>query len=65
MGANEPEWLTCNEVAAIFRVDTATAARWGAIWEKGEKDNKVRVHRTPGGRLRFNHDDIRALQSGR
>lgn len=49
-----PEILTCGEVAALFRVDTKTVARWAAR-------GLLPSFKTPGGHRRFRADDIRVF----
>lgn len=47
------ELLTPKEVAAMFRVDAKTVARWAA-------NGKLKSLKTPGGHHRFYADDVRA-----
>jgi excisionase family DNA binding protein len=46
--------LTTGDVAALYRVDAKSVARW-------VKNGKLTAVRTPGGRLRFREAEIRAL----
>jgi excisionase family DNA binding protein len=50
-------YLTSAEVAAAFRVDMKTVARW-------TKAGKLTATRTPGGHLRFRQAEIEALLNG-
>lgn len=43
--------MTPGEVAALFRVDTKSVARWG----------RLAAVRTPGGHRRYKREDVRAL----
>lgn len=52
-----PEMLTPAEVAAAFRVDPKTVARWAIA-------GKLRSVRTIGGHRRFYADEVRALLRG-
>jgi excisionase family DNA binding protein len=49
--------LTPGEVAALFRVDPKTVARWGAAGRIGSV-------RTPGGHRRYRESEVRALLEG-
>jgi excisionase family DNA binding protein len=50
--------MTSGEVAAVFRVNRKTVARWA-------QDGKiVTCFRTPGGHRRFREADVRALVNG-
>ena len=49
--------LTPGEVAALFRVDPKTVARWAG-------DGRIGSIRTPGGHRRFRESEIRALLEG-
>ena len=46
--------MTAREVAALFRVDPKSVARWA-------RQGKLTAIRTPGGQLRFRRADVRAL----
>lgn len=46
--------LTPGEVAAMFRVDPKTVARWAAA-------GRIARIRTPGGHSRYRESEIRAL----
>jgi excisionase family DNA binding protein len=46
--------MTSGEVAAVFRVDRKTVARWA-------RESKIACFRTPGGHRRFREVDVRAL----
>lgn len=54
----EDRLLTPREVAALFRVDPKTVARWAVAGRLG------RV-RTPGGHGRYRESEVRALLQGR
>ena len=54
MPAPDDELLTPREVAAIFRVDTKTVARWAAT-------GKLTSRRTLGGHRRFSKDEVYRL----
>lgn len=46
--------MTTNEVAALFRVDHKTVARWAA-------GGRISSIKTPGGQHRFRESEVRAL----
>jgi excisionase family DNA binding protein len=46
--------LSPGEVAALFRVDPKTVARWA-------QQGRLKSFRTPGGHRRFKRSDIMAL----
>jgi excisionase family DNA binding protein len=48
--------MTPREVAAMFRVDSKTVARWA-------KAGKLKCVRTPGGHRRYKVSEIQALIS--
>jgi excisionase family DNA binding protein len=48
---------TAAEVAAFFRVDPKTVAKWAA-------SGRIKCIRTPGGRPRYRESDVRALLNG-
>jgi excisionase family DNA binding protein len=48
------QWLTPAEVAAMFRVNTKTVARWA-------QEGKLRAARTPGGHRRFSAHEMRVI----
>jgi len=52
---DDDKMLTPGEVAALFRVDPKTVARWA-------KAGKLRSARTPGGHRRFYESEVRALR---
>lgn len=54
---NSDPLLTTDEVASLFRVDTATVNRWAA-------GGRIGGIRTPGGHRRFRESEIRALLGG-
>jgi excisionase family DNA binding protein len=54
---DEDRLLTPGEVAAIFRVDAKTVARWA-------QTGRIRSIRTPGGQRRFRQDEVDALLTG-
>lgn len=62
MAGNDPEYLTTHEVAALFRVSQDTVTKWARRWEM---EKTVKIVRTPGGHMRFRHDDIRKIQGQR
>jgi excisionase family DNA binding protein len=49
--------MTAAEVAAVFRVDTKSVARWALR-------GKLPFFRTPGGHMRFRQADVSALLNG-
>lgn len=49
--------MTCGEVAAIFRVNAKTVARWA-------KAGKLTSIRTPGGHRRYLKSEVEALLRG-
>lgn len=49
-----PEALTPAEVAALFRVDGKTVARWA-------KEGRISSFRTPGGHRRYLKSEIHSL----
>jgi excisionase family DNA binding protein len=52
---NQPQrLLTASEVAALFRVDPKTVARWA-------KQGKLNCIRTLGGHRRYRYDEVMAL----
>jgi excisionase family DNA binding protein len=57
MKLEQDVYMTPQEVAAFFAVDTKTITRWA---KKGEFDGKVRVRMTMGGHRRYRQADILA-----
>lgn len=55
---NDEKLLTGAEVAALFKVDQETVARWADA-------GKLTCVRTPGGRRRYREAEIRALLAGK
>jgi excisionase family DNA binding protein len=56
--SDDDRLLTSAEVAALFRVDRRTPAKWA-------KAHRISAIRTPGGRaLRFSEREVRALLEG-
>lgn len=53
----QPEYMTPQEVAALFRVDPSTVRRWVRL-------GKIDSHRTPGGHGRYKTTDVYALFNG-
>jgi excisionase family DNA binding protein len=53
----EPRLLTPGEVAALFRVDPKTVAKW-------ERDGKLPARKTAGGHRRYRQADVDALLAG-
>jgi len=53
----EPLW-TPAEVAALFRVDRATVARWAKTGKLAS------IQAVPGGHHRYRDSDVRALLNG-
>lgn len=50
----DPELMTPDEVASLFRVDPKTVKRWASR-------GKISALRTPGGHLRYRRQEVKEL----
>jgi len=58
MKLQQDVYMTPQEVAAFFRVDTKTITRWSKL---GKFDGKVRTRTTLGGHRRYRQADVLAF----